>query len=156
MPVAVSGHAFDHDPIPLRGSTPVRPARCYSASMCRVARLWVYLLPALATTAVTFLLAVISVVVGPTHECEECPGTTGASPGQTDQWLVTVGVSVLALLLAWVATAVVVAITRGDDVRIRVVPLLVVVLFALGPATVAGVAVGISVANNANPAGYRN
>lgn len=115
-----------------------------------------YLLPAMAATAVTFLFAVISLLVGPTHECEECPGDTGASRAQTDQWLVAVGVSVLALLLAWVATAVVVVITRGDDLQIRVVPLLIVVLFALGPATGAGVAVGISVANKANPAGYRN
>lgn len=142
--------------IATHGDRSLVQTRCYSPLMSRVARPWLYLLPAVATTAVTFLLAAISLVVGPTHECEECAGSTGASPAQTDQWLVALGVSVLALLLAWMAAAVVAVITRGDGRRVRVVPLLVVVLFALGPATGAGVAVGISVANEADPAGYRN
>jgi len=122
--------------------------------MSRVARSWLYLLPAMTTTAVTFVLVVISLLVGPTHSCEECGGT-GASPAQTDQWLAAVGVSLLAFQLAWVAAGVVAVITRSDGLRIRIVPLFIVIIFALGPATGAGVAVVLSVANKANPAGYR-
>jgi hypothetical protein len=119
--------------------------------MTAAARPWLYFLPAIAATAVTPLLAVISVGVGLKHDCEDC-GVAGAPSARTYQWLLASGLSVLALLLAWAAAGVVAVLARVD-LRIRVVPLLIVVLFALLPAAVAGIAVGIGVADQANRAG---
>jgi hypothetical protein len=124
--------------------------------MPRLTRPTVYVLPALTALPVTIVLAVVSLLVGPTHECEECPGDTGASPAQTDQWLWTMTATAAAVLAAWVVAVVVIAATRRDGPRIRLVALALVVLAALAPVAAGGVAIAVSVHNAAHPDGYRS
>jgi hypothetical protein len=114
-----------------------------------------YALPALVTMLMTMLLALVSLFVGPIQECEECPGRTGASQAQTQQWLWALGVSAAAVLLAWTVAAVVIVATSRDGRRLRAVPLAIAIVVALIPAAGAEVAVAINAYNAVHPAGYR-
>lgn len=114
-----------------------------------------YAVPALVATPVTILLALVSVFVGPIHECEECPGQTGASQAQTDRWLWILSVSAAAVFLAWAVAVIVIVVTGRDGRRLSAITLAIVIAVALVPVAGAGVAVAVNAYNAAHPAGYR-
>jgi uncharacterized protein (DUF983 family) len=120
-------------------------------SWCVKRVVW-YLSPAVAAVLITGLLTIVSLFVGPGRGCEEC-GAAGASNAQDQQWFLTIGIAVAALVVACAVSAATVVTTGPDGPRVRAAPLVVVVVVSLLPVAGGVAAVAVSAYHAAHPEG---